>query len=787
MRIQTLLFLCTSVAYAQEIDFAYDIRPILSKKCFSCHGPAKAKGKLRLDTLQGIQKVTKANSVGQTEIINRITTEDKDERMPPHKTGAILSKKEKETLLKWVGQGAFYKGHWSFQVLKKVMPPKSEYFKVIDKFVFSKLKKMDLSPSPPAPKRKLIRRLSLDLRGVTPSIAEVEHFLKDKSKNAYSKLVDEFLNSPLYGEKWASKWLDLARYADTRGYEKDKHRDIWQYRDWVIEALNNDMPYNIFSIKQLAGDLLPNASKKDIIATAFHRNTMTNDEGGTDDEEFRSEAVKDRTDTTGNIWLGVSFNCAKCHSHKYDPISQKEYYSFYAYFNQTEDKDDEKDSPLMHIQTEQEEKKLIELTKLLKTLNAERNLYFNKKEVQELYAQWKKTQNNKNLRNRFFEHNSELKKMTMVINKNKKLKNKSTGSSIPIMKERSLKNQRENYIHDRGFFLNKGEKVIANTPAFLHKMKKGQKQNRLVLAKWLFEKENPLVARVTVNRIWAQIFGRGLVETEEDFGSQGSMPSHPQLLDWLAMYFIEKNWSQKELIKKIVFSETYKQSSVVSNIALEKDPSNVYLSRGARFRMTIEMIRDSSLKVAGLLSSKMYGPPVMPYQPPGLWQTAYNHVTWKVSDGEDKYRRSLYTYSKRTAPYPTKINFDASSREVCTVRRIRSNTPLQALNTLNDPVYIEAAQAFARVLISKSNSVEEGIELAFERALSRKALLSEIKTLKYLYRNQLDYYKKHLPEASLLAEIPLGKIEPKINLASAAAWTAVCNVVLNLDEFLTKE
>jgi hypothetical protein len=787
MKIIISLFVCICNCYAQKIDFTFEVRPLLAKKCFSCHGPAKSKGKLRLDTLQGINKVSKTDKLGFIEIIERITSEDKDEIMPPHKTGASLSTKEKNILINWVKQGAESEDHWAFQPLAKPKLPKNEKTQVIDKYIFAKLKTLNLNPSPEASKRKLIRRLSLDVRGLTPSIEEIQMFRNDKSPNAYQNLIDRFLESPLYGEKWASKWLDLARYADTRGYEKDKHRVIWQYRDWVIEALNDDLPYDEFSIMQLAGDMFKNPTQNNIVATAFHRNTMTNDEGGTDDEEFRTEAVKDRTDTTSMIWLGISMSCAKCHSHKYDPISQAEYYSFYAYFNQTEDKDDDKDSPLINVIDLKEQNKLKNIKIEIDKLNAEREKLFKNKDTEIAYVKWKKTQNSKNLKKKFFKQDVELRKMTSIIKQKESLKNKYSKTNLPIMKERPLKNHRENYIHERGFFLNKGKKVSPSTPAFLHQTKNGTPQDRLSFAQWLLDKKNPLAARVAVNRIWAQIFGRGIVETEENFGSQGSIPTNPQLLNWLAIDFMEQGWSQKKLIKTILLSETYKQSSVVSANMIRLDPHNLYLARGPRFRMTAEMIRDSALKIAGLLSNKMYGPSVMPYQPPGLWKTTYNHVEWKLSKGEDKYRRGLYTYLKRTSPYPTKINFDASSREICTVRRIRSNTPLQALNTLNDPVYVEAAQAFARNLLSKEKTTTDRIQLAYETALSRKADKKEVLTIEALLTTQLYYYQKHKSEASSMAENPHGPLDKKLNIAEAAAWSTICNVILNLDEFLTKE
>ena len=785
---------------AEKLDFSYQVRPILSKYCFACHGPDKAKGKLRLDIHEGIKKSTKAGNPSESELIQRLLTDDEDDVMPPHETGKKLKESELAILKQWIKEGASFGEHWSFQpIIKPTVPEvisKKKGLTDLDKFVVAKLEKKNLSPAPEAEKRNLIRRLSLDIRGIIPSIAEVENFLADNSANSYEKVIDQFLKSNLYGEKWASKWLDLARYADTKGYEKDKHREIWRYRDWVIKAINDDMPYDEFTLKQLAGDMLPNASQEDILATAFHRNTMTNEEGGTDDEEFRTEAVKDRIDTTGMVWMGLSLACAKCHTHKYDPVTIEEYYSLYAFMNQTEDND--REHPMTHMPTAEQKIKFNEVNAKLQELNKQKNAVFARADIQKSYKEWEAKQKAEEEKNKgkkkrrgkkksYFDVHPELIPIAKKIYATEKVLNSYRGSLTPIMKELPKNKFRPNYVHDRGFFLNKGKKVKPGTPTFLHPMKKEWPMNRVGLAKWLVSKESPLTARVAVNRIWAQIFGRGIVETEEDFGNQGTMPSNPDLIDYLALNYMENGWSRKKLIKTILMSATYKQSSKVSAQMARDDKFNIWLARGPRFRMTAEMIRDSSLQAAGLLSKKMYGPSVMPYQPPGLWKSTYNTKKWVTSKGEDKYRRGLYTYMKRTSPYPTLTAFDAPSREICTARRIRSNTPLQSLVTLNDPAFVEAAQSFARNVIQAKKSFEERINLAYRTALSRNAQSTEINALKTLFEERLTHYKNNVSEARLMAENPLGKLAPDKDVSEHAAWATVCNVILNLDEFLTKE
>lgn len=618
-----LAALAAVMAMAQTPDFRTEVRPLLAKKCLACHGPdeqARQAG-LRLDERE---TAVKAGAVapgesGRSKLIARVM----DEKRPMPPSGPRLTAEEVGLLKRWIDGGARYASHWAYE--KPVRPElpqvaDSEWARnAVDQFVLAKLREKGMTPSRPAPPEVLARRVALDLTGLPPEREVAARYLANPTEEAYKKYVDELLASPAYGERWAKVWLDLARYADTQGYEKDNRRSIWPYRDWVIRALNENLPFDQFTVLQLAGDLLPDPSVDDLIATGFHRNTMTNTEGGTDDEEFRDAAVRDRVAVTGQVWMGQTWGCAQCHSHKYDPISHKEFYQVYAFFNQTADDDHPSDRPVLKL---------------------------------------------------------------------------TSAASTLVMRELPEEKRRKTRIYERGNFLTPGDEVEAATPAFLHPMPKDAPRNRLGFAQWLVSAENPLTARVTVNRYWSRLMGRGLVETEEDFGTQGAPPTHPELLDWLAVEF-QRKWDVKALVRTIVTSAAYRQSSDATPEMLAKDPRNQWYGRGARFRLDAEAVRDQALAAAGLLSRKMYGPPVMPWQPEGIWQVVYNGESWKTPPGEDRYRRALYTFMRRTSGYPSMMNFDAPTGETCTIRRIRTNTPLQALTTLNDPAFLEAAQRLA--------------------------------------------------------------------------------------------
>lgn len=727
----------TALTAGADVDFNQQIRPILAANCFACHGPDEEtrEAKLRLDVREGATKALSSRE--KPELIERIVTDDPDDLMPPPDSGHELGDDEIRLLKQWVAEGAKYDIHWSFK--KPVRKEVPEGTHPIDHFVSRKLKESGLEMSGPADRFSLARRLSLDLTGLPPSLEVADEFASSGDLEA---LIDRLLDAPAFGEHWARMWLDLARYADTKGYEKDRSRTIWRYRDWVIESLNEDLPFDQFTRDQLAGDLVRDSSPGQILATAFHRNTMENDEGGTDDEEFRVAAVKDRVDTTMQVWMGLTMGCAKCHSHKYDPISLEDYYSFYALFNQTEDAD--RGAPVVPTPTRPQQEKIKALEEQVRDLTEKL------KSVPEEAGPLKE----------------DLAKVQKELEKTRR-----SVPSTPIMRELPSGKRRVTRIHRRGNFLDQGEEVKPGLPEVFGTFPEGSGPDRLGVARWLVHPDNPLTARVMVNRVWARLFGRGIVETEEDFGMQGALPTHPELLDWLAVEYREQGWSLKKLLRLIVKSRTYQQSSRISSDRLDRDPRNELLSRGPRFRLTGEMIRDQALASSGLLNHKLGGPSVMPPQPDGIWKSTYNGSRWENAKGPDRYRRGLYTYLKRTSPYPSLMTFDGGSGEVCQIRRIRTNTPLQALVTLNDPVFLEAAGALA----GRMTDLAHGFRLV----LIRPPTDYELKRLEELYRSMEEHYRKDPSAAAdLVASAGLEKGD--------AAMIAVANVLLNLDETLMK-
>ena len=646
LSIALLSTFCLPSLHATDLEYNRDVRPILAENCFACHGFDKAKREagFRLDTPEGgLAKLDSGDFAivpgmpDESELIKRIFGND-DAIMPPHASGKKLTDLQKGILKSWVERGANYAKHWSFIAPKKVQPPTDfpEAFSPsnsIDNFILSRLSKESLSPSPEADPITFIRRLKLDLVGLPPTISEVDEYVaafNEDADLARRELVDRLLKSPHYGERWGRWWLDQARYADSNGYSIDAPRQIWKYRDWVIDAFNRDLPFNQFTIEQLAGDLLPNATDEQRVATGFHRNTQINQEGGIDPEQFRIDSVFDRVATTGTVWLGLTIGCAQCHDHKFDPIEQKEYYRFFAFFNN------------------QEEPNLTVAEGIT----------------------------------------------TMVM------------QELPVLRKTNLFIQ--------GDFTRPADEVTCGTPSVLPPMETPEnKIDRLDLARWIVSANNPLTSRVIVNRVWQHYFGRGLVETENDFGLQGSPPSHPELLDWLAVQFVERGWSLKELHRFIVLSKTYQQSSVDRADLREIDRGNYLLARQRRMRLEGEIVRDVELAACGLLSSKMGGPPVYPPIPQGVMGQGQVKREWKVSTGEDRYRRGLYTFIYRATPPPSLNVFDAPDGFSTCTRRARSNTPLQALTLLNDEGFFEFAVALEKVI------KEEGIGIAFRRCASR--------------------------------------------------------------------
>ena len=740
-----------------QVDFNTDVRPILNKNCLPCHGGVKQLGDLSFLFMDSAvnkiaesgEKIIVPGSARKSLLMTKILSSDAEFRMPPEKDP--LSEHDIDLLRRWIDQGAKYDAHWAYKPLDdEIKIPEIKNGNArneIDHFIISKLEKQELNLSPEADKYTLIRRLSLDLTGLPPTISEINVFLQDSSENAYENLVDRQLSSEHFGEKWAAMWLDLARYADSKGYQKDKiRREIWRYRDWLIKAFNDDMPFDQFTIEQLAGDLLETHDDNQILATAFHRNTMTNDEGGTDDEEYRVSAVIDRLNTTFEIWQGTTISCVQCHSHPYDPIRHNEFYQLYSFFNNTKDTDidDNYDSPSKLIYSPHQNDLKSKLANDIK-------LFIQQDDTLSIAYQ-------------------KLIEKYLAIKPGK----------VQIMEENAPDSCRTTRVFIKGNWLSHGDTVQPETPAFLPPMKDEYPKNRLGFARWLVDGDNPLTSRVMVNRLWEQIFGNGLVVTLGDFGTQGNPPKHKELLDYLAAQFEEQHqWSIKSLLKQIVLSATYRQSSSVTPDLLNIDPYNYLLARGARYRLSAEMIRDQALVISGLFNEKVYGPSVKPYQPDGVWNVIRHVDKWVNATSGDQYRRGIYTFWRRVSPYPSMISFDAPSREVCVSQRIRTNTPLQALVTMNDPVYVEASEALAQRMINEGGAdCMSQIKYGFQLALVKKPDQERLDELKKLYDSTMAKYN--------LAAIDAEKKHRPENTHTFKTMSLIANVILNLDEVIMK-
>jgi len=975
------------------VSFSQDIMPLMRAHCVSCHGGAQPAGKLDLSSAKGMQKggasgpLVVPGKPDKSILVKRLLGQGGLPQMPMG--FAPFTKVQIDKVKAWIAAGASYaekgkSGHWAYLPLTRPVVPtvknKTWGRNAIDAFILEKIEKNGLAPAKEASKEALLRRVTLDLTGLPPTLEELDAFLKDKSPNAYEKVVDRLLASPHYGERQARVWLDLARYADTNGYEKDTSRVAWKYRDWVIDAFNRNMPYDRFTIEQLAGDLLPNATLDDQIATGFHRNSMLNLEGGVDPEEGRYEMINDRVATTSTVWLGQTLQCSRCHDHKYDPFTQKDYFKMYAAFAYTdyEPRGDANIGEMKYFepsieapspdQVQQRERLKAELATAQKTYAADSAALASEREAWEkaiaTTPPWRVvlptdvdgggatvrpqddnsvivdgpnpdqphytvgiarpqtvtairieamplkglpsdgpgrssggnfilTGVDANFGGQAIKFTSAMadysqetysaaavldsdpatgwavypevgkpheivlvlekpvqiaegQKLSVTLRHDSKAWPKHafghfrvstvnaatpealmvpadirgivqsaarTGKmemrvdtyfrsicrtlaatrkqrddlqnalnilqrQIPtamVMREKPVKGPLTTQVHIRGEFLQKGETVAAGVPALFASTAPSGDMNRLSLAKWLVNPKNPLTARVQVNRMWEQYFGVGLVETSENFGTQGTPPTHPALLDWLASEFERQNWNMKAIHRLIVTSATYRQDSGATAKLIAKDPKNALYARGPRFRMEAEMIRDNALAVAGLLDAKIGGPSVYPYQPEGVWDSPYNGERWMTSDGGNMHRRGLYTFWKRTAPYPMYLNFDATSREECTVRRIRTNTPIQALNMLNDEAFLQAAKALALRAEKLSATTSGRVGIAFRLCTGRRPTAAEQTRLEGLYRKLLNKYTANPDEAKKLAATP-----------SDAAWTMVANVLLNLDETITK-
>ncbi|MRI00859.1 DUF1549 domain-containing protein [Kriegella sp. EG-1] len=812
----------------EEIDFNFHVRPILSDRCFNCHGPDEntRKANLRLDTEDAVFSVIPgketfpivAGKPEKSELINRILTDDLNLIMPTPESNLILTAEEKAILIKWIEQGAKWKTHWAYNPpVKSDLPevennswPKNE----IDYFVLNKLESMELQPSNEADKETLIRRLSFDLNGLPPTPEEIRIFINDKANNAYEKLVDRLLESNRYGERWAWEWLDVARYADTNGFQGDFTRDMWPWRDWVIRAFNENMPYDQFTIKQIAGDLLPDASREDIMATAFNRNHPYNTEGGTIPEETRVVNVFDRVETTGTTWLGLTMNCARCHDHKYDAISQKEYYQLFDYFNQTSEEGGNwggQIKPVLNLSSKEKRDEMAAIQKYADKLVAKVDHYEDEKfprasglPVSESKVAKKLkgldprillkppnkrgSGNLKTLANYFANKDKTYANLLKdaYIEQEKHNKLAATSTMVMVMDERE--EPRTTFILNRGGYNNPQveDTIVRNVPAVLPPLPKEIENNRLTLAKWLVSKEQPLTARVTVNRYWQQFFGNGIVKTIEDFGVQGALPSHPKLLDWLAVDFQENNWNLKRLLKKIVMSSTYRQSSKVSGKLLQKDTENKYLARATRMRLPSWMLRDQALYISGLMVDSIGGKPVKPYQPEGIWAEAtFGLRSYEQDKGNALYRRSLYTFWRRIVG-PTFL-FDNASRQLCSVKSFNTNTPLHALTTLNDITYSEAARVMAENIITHVEDDSERLKYAFKKSTGRLIKAEEFKILNdRLTSLRKDFYENK-KEALALTTIGEYKSNKEIDLIDHAAYTAICSLLLNLDETINRQ
>ncbi|TWU25092.1 Planctomycete cytochrome C [Novipirellula galeiformis] len=741
---------------SDAIVFNRDVRPILSENCYACHGfdEAAREADVRLDTFAGAtgeggtSVAIVPGQPDQSELLRRVLSDDEGEIMPPKDSGKQLTSAQKETLRRWIEQGAKYDVHWAFVPPQRISPPEVEGAShPIDRFIQSRLSSEGLRPSPRADDQTLIRRLFLDLIGLPPTPQEMDAFQTAASEDAaaaYHDLVERLLSSPHYGERWGLWWLDQARYADSNGYSIDAPRSIWKYRDWVVDALNNDMRFDTFTIEQLAGDLLPEASESQKVATGFHRNTQINQEGGIDKEQFRMDSVFDRVATTGTVWLGLTIGCAQCHDHKFDPITQVEYYRMFAFFNdQNEptmkvygdsdvaaltaqrDAASEKLSSFLHEHADAAavwEAELTEASKKDLDTNVRKTLDTkpDKRSLEQrriLFAASRTRETDAPLDEQFKRLTSEYNAAAAAF--------KRVPTTL-VMQERPT--PRATHLLIKGDFTRPAAEVTPGTPSVLHPLTSiSQRPNRLDLAHWITSPQNPLTARVIINRVWQHYFGRGLTEVENDFGLQGSLPSHPELLDWLAIEFVQRGWSLKEMHRLIVTSHTYQQTSNVVPELQQKDPENYLLGRQRRLRLDAEIIRDVSLAASGRLSAEVGGPPVFPPIPEGVMGQGQVQRSWSTSKGSDRYRRGLYTFHFRATPPPSLNVFDAPEGFSSCTRRLRSNTPLQALTLLNDPAHVEFAAALEQII------VRDGMETAFRRCTSRTPTADELAIL-----NQLD-------------------------------------------------
>ena len=733
----------------EVVDYNFDVRPILSDKCFACHGPDvnKRAEDLRLDTPEGAFKALKdrknefaivPNNLEKSALYQKITAKDSTELMPPLDSNLKLSSYEIQILKKWIEQGAAYEPHWAFVAVDKPELPKLKNAdwvnNEIDYFVLQKLQDVGLAPNPMADKERLLKRVSLDITGLPPTPEMQKKFIQNDAADAYEKVVDELLASDHYGEKMASHWLDVARYADSHGFQNDQLRTMWPWRDWVIHAFNENYSYEKFVTYQLAGDLVPQKNMETILATGFNRNHKINQEAGIIEEEFRVENVTDRTNTFGKAFLGLTLECAKCHDHKYDPISQKDYFSTFAFFDRMPPRQNKgeilAEAPIITITDELVQKELP---------------FINKKEEEDV--------------------------------------------DVMVIEERP--DVRTTHILNRGVYDDVGEEVTAQTPAsVLAYDDSAYERNRLGLTKWLFDAKNPLTSRVFVNRMWQEIFGAGIVRSSGDFGMQGDLPTNVHLLNWLSADFMENGWDMKRMIKKIVMSATYKQSSVISKDKLAVDPENKYLSRMSRLRFNAEMVRDHALATSGLLNPEIGGRSVKVYQPDGLWEAASSGrgvlANYVQDHGSNLYKRGIYIFIKRTTLPPVQLTFDAATRDQCEVQRQSTMTPLQALITLNDPTILESARVFSENLMQEESTVAEKIEKAFGTIVCRTIKPEEKEMLLGYYNDQESAFMKETKQAEAFINVGEFPASKDRDVVKVAALMQIIHTIYNLEETIVK-
>ena len=740
-------------AIPEKIDFTFHVKPILSDRCFICHGPDKnaVEGDLSLHSAEEAYRALGElkdhaaivpGNASKSSLVERIFSDDPNLIMPPPESNLVLEDFEKAILEKWIAQGAEYKTHWAFIPPTPQEVPENDGAKVwgsneIDAFILNKLNEKGMSPSSQASSEKLLRRITFDLTGLPPTLEQIEKFAANPSQEKYEEVIDSLLLSVDYAENMAAEWMDIARYADTHGYQDDFERTMWPWRDWVIHAFKENMPYDQFVTYQLAGDLMPNANLEQILATGFNRNHKITAEGGVIPEEYRVEYVEDRNTTLGTAFLGLTLECARCHDHKYDPISQKDHFQFYSFFNTIPEKgllDNAADLPEPYIKVTQKE-----VNDILGFINLEK---------------------------------SEMKE-------------------VPVMVMKEMDQPRSSFILKRGIYDQYGDEVFPDTPESILPFDNYPK-NRLGLAKWLFDDKHPLTARVAVNRLWQRMFGSGIVASSFDFGNQGSLPTHPELLDYLAIKYKTEGWDTRKMLKYIAMSEAYQQDTKASPEKLEQDPENKYLARASRLRLSSEAIRDQALAFSGLLNREVGGPSVKPYQPEGIWEETTgggggSTASYTLSEGEDVYRKSIYTFWKRTVPPPSMMTFDSSSRDYCSVKRQETNTPLQALVLLNDPQIVEAARVAAvGEMEANPNAESEQIKTLFYKATSRMPNETEIQSLTDYYTEMLSKVENGEISTSEYLSIGRSKVPTGLNKEKLVAMTLTAHTILNLDETINR-